>query len=355
MDSHLSNRQRVLAAMAVLHGGADAAEIADYMSDSNRGVCGDLIALYSEGADRENRAQQLIRQAVAAERFSSLAEVHPAWILERLCEEPPRVIGIILRSLPSQHVRYILKNMPPMLRAQLPNMVESFAVAAPVLEVIRRRFERHFLPMPVSRAIGKFDFSKLYYLKGEDLEEVIREAGLTELGIALTGMAGKVLHVVLNRLELKDAKRLQGRMRDMRGISPELVRQARFTVLEVEGRRVGPDGMLMRFGLAALASALGDEHTRLVRLLQQRLDPSDGYLLKRFIDERRICPRRALAAERRDMILWIVASLAEDGRIDPSWGRFFTSETPSPDSGEPASGGISDEITASLSSVQQLA
>lgn len=320
------NRRRVVAALAVLCGGEGAPALADYASDEEGAAVRRLVEAYSRGKDCGPRMQQLIRQMEASEKFSSLAEVHPAWILDRLSYEPPRVVGIILRSLPSKHVRYLLKNLPPMVVAQIPNMIESFSVAGPVLDVIRRRFERHFLPMRVSRTIERFGFENLYYLKGEDLALLIREAGLAELGIALSGMSGRTLHAVFNRLSLKDAKRLQRRMKGLKGISPELFRQARYTVLEVEGKHIGPDRMLARIGIAAIASAVEEGHEMLIRLLQQKMEPADAYLLKRSIDERRmrVCP--AVARERRSLIIRIVELLSKEGRIDRLWARYFPDE-----------------------------
>jgi hypothetical protein len=351
MMTQSDNRQMVVAALAVLRDGDEAASIADYLADDDREACLSLIESYGAGRNRRERCESLVRQLVASERFSSLAEVHPAWIVEHLRDESPRVIGIIMRSLPSEHVRYLLKNLPPMVREQIPNMVESFAVAAPVLEVIRSRFERHFLPMRVSRAAKKLGFGQLYYLKGQELQILIRELGLTELGLALAGLTGKTLRAVFNRLDLKDAKRLQGRMRELAGASKELKRQARYTVLEVEGSHVGPDRMLMRIGLAALASAMGTGDSRLVSLIKQKLPPSDSWLLKRSIDERAGF-HQGLSAERQALILALASGLAKDGRIDPFFSRFLADEEDTTSRDVAAPDASDEEETAT---VQQLA
>lgn len=332
MEQGLNNRLRTVAALAVLRDGAEAAALADYLPEAEQQAVAELIGGYGREPETGFAMEQLVRQMVASERFSSIAEVHPAWILEHLREEPPRVIGIILRSLPSKHVRYVLEHLPPMIKAQLPDMVESFSVQKPVLETIRRRFERHFLPMRASRSLARMGFEHLYYLKGAELEEVIRDAGLSELAIALAGMQGKTLHVVFNRLDLKDAKRLQRKIRETGSVSSELARQARYTILEVEGNHVGPERMLMRVGLAALASAMEREHGHLVRLLMQKLVPADGYLLKRSIDERRLRLNAVVAAERRAIIMNLVDELAAEGRIDPSWRRLLATR----ESTEPA-------------------
>lgn len=326
MERGPDNRLRTIAALAVLHDGPDAASLSDYLPDADRATAAKLLELYAGEADAAFAMGQLVRQMVASERFSTLAEVHPAWILERLREEPPRVIGLILRSLPSKHVRYLIKHLPPMVRARLPDMVESFAVAKPVLETIRRRFERHFLPMRISRTSGRIGFEQLYYLKGEELSELIRDAGLTELAIALADVRGKTLHAVLNRLDLKDAKRLQRRLREVGGVSAALARQARYAILEVEGQHLGPDRMLLHVGLSALAGAMEPSHDHLVRLLMQKMEPASGYLLKRLVDSRKVRFDAALAAERQELILGRVAELSREERISPEWGRLLPSD-----------------------------
>ncbi|MFA4873729.1 MAG: FliG C-terminal domain-containing protein [bacterium] len=322
MDSHSNIRQKVVAAMTVRRRGDLAAELLEFMSDSDRAACGPLFDQFAAEPERDLAMEQLIRQMVASERFSSIAEVHPAWILEYLRGEPPRVVGLILRSLPSKHVRYLLEHLPPMLRERIPNMVESFAVSRPVLDLIRRRFESHFLPMRISRSVASYGFEHLYFLKGDELTELIRETGLMELAIALSGMSAKTLHMIYNRLELRDAKRLQRRIKELPRISTDLYRQARMNLLEIEGRHEGSERMLASVGLAALASSAGVADERLIRLIQQKLPPADGYLLKRFVDERKLRTSEPIAAERRKMIEDIVGGLAQEGRISPQWRSF---------------------------------
>jgi hypothetical protein len=317
-----TTRQRMVAALAVQDEGEAALRLLDYLAERDCDACEKLIQLFAAEQAEGLDLGQLVRQMVASEEFSSIAEVHPAWILERLRGEPPRVVGLILRSLPSKHVRYLLDHLPPMLRDRIPNMVEAFGVAKPVLELIRRRFERHFLPMRVTHAIEHPGFEHLYFLKGEELEVVIRDLGLTELAIALSGMSTKALHLIFNRLSLKDAKRLQRRIRELKGISTELYRQARYSLLAVEGRHEGAERLLVSAGLAALACALGQEHGYLARLLQQKLAPVDGYLLKRFIDEHKSRFDESIAVERRGMIVQHVALLAHEERVSPQWARF---------------------------------
>ncbi len=322
MGEHTDNRCHAIAALAVRDSGCSASALISYMSDDDGSHCNFLIKENLAKEDRRDAMNLVLRHLIASERFTSLAEIHPAWILEHLRNEPARVVGIILRSLPSKHVKFLIENLPPYIRESLPGMVESFAVAAPVLNVIRKRFESHFLPMRISRVESHYEFNQLYYLKGAELEVVFRDIGLTELAIAFSGLSGRAMKAVYNRLDLKDAKRLKSRNEELGEISPELFRQTRYNVLEIEDDRLGPKRMLMRLGLAAFASTVNANNERLVKLIQQKLSPHDGYFLKRLIDEKRVRRGADVVSQRQAIVLDIVVSLARAGRIDGIWVRF---------------------------------
>ncbi len=322
MSLQSNNRRRAFSALAVRRDGETARALLDYMTDRESKACSDLIKRFEKQPRRDQALEQLIRQMIASERFSSIAEVHPDWILERLKSEPPRVVGLILRSLPSNHVRNLLERLPPMLRERIPNMVESFAVDPKVLEVIRKRFESNFKPMRISRLVGRPGFEHLYFLKSEEITELVHELGLWEMAIALSGMSQKALHMIFNRLDLKDAKRLKRRIDEIKGISTELYRQARFNLLEIEGRHEGSERMLFSVGLVALACAAREDDVPFLELLMQKLEPASGYLLKRFIDEHKKRINVAVASERQMIILKLVAQLASEGHISAEWKRF---------------------------------
>jgi hypothetical protein len=353
MQPRTDIRHRIFAALAVMSEGEGALRFLDYVGERDREALASLIPLYAGEGQEGLDLDQFVRHLVASEHFSSIAEIHPAWILEHLRGEPPRVVGLILRSLPSRHVRYLLEHLPPMLRDRMPNMLESFAVARPILELMRRRFERHFLPMRVTRSIEHPGFEHLFFLRGEELAELIRDVGLQELAIALSGMSSKVLHLIFNRLSLKDAKRLQRRIKGLSGVSTELYRQARGNVLETEGQHEGAERMLLSVGLVALACAMDREHEHLAKLLMQKIAPADGYLLKRFMGERKLRGGAEVAEQRRAMILGIVGVLAAEGRISQEWRRFAPdAEPPPPESpDEPLDRSISEE-TGSLKTLE---
>lgn len=321
----MNNRLRVVAAMAVLDDGDRANDLLAFTQGEEQGALKAALEsdLAIEASDREFKLRGAISAMVASDKWSGLAEIHPAWLLEELKNESPRIIGVILRYLPSRHVRYLLENLSPTVRFAIPNIIEAFSVPQPVLDVIRGRFESRFATIRVSRSLESFNFEHLYYLRGDELETLFRDLGLQELAMALHGLSGKSLTYLYNRLSLKDAKRLQNRIKSMEDVSDTLKRQSRFTVLEVEGENLGPDNLLMEIGLAAFARAVSKEHDELSRLIEIKLDPRISYVLKRYIDERTDKNTRSATEERQTIVLSRVASLARESLIDESWGRFF--------------------------------
>jgi len=320
----------MLMTLAVMHDGEGAKDLLLFASDNDLGACKTVMesCLAIEPSKRALELGQQINTMIASEQWSGLAEIHPAWILEELRTESPRIIGIILRYLPSRHVRYLLEHLPPTVRFAIPNVVEAFSVPKPILDVIRRRFESRFQRLHLSRSFDHFGFEQLYYLRGEELEVFFRDLGLQELAMALHGISSKTLNVLFNRLSLRDAKRLQQRVKTLGNVSQIVKRQAMYTVLDVEGEHLGPEHLLLEIGLAAFARSITPENHNLFRRLEIKLDPRISYVLKRHIDERLEKNTAAVIEERQSIILSRVAALAHENLIDQSWTRYFPPATP---------------------------
>ncbi len=327
-DKDTNNRQRILATLAVLEDSENAAQLLEFLNSEDKEACQAEIASYLE-IDPQEREAQLQEQAsslIASEQWSGLGEVHPAWILEELKNESPRIIGIILRYLPSRHVRYILEHLPPTIRHSIPNIVEAFYVPQPVLEVIKKRFENKFTTLRLSRSIKKLGFEHLYYLRGEELEIFFKDLGLQELALAFHDLPEKSLNFLLNRLPIKEAKALKNRIKAINNVSEPLKRQAKFTVLEVEEKKVGTDQFLLEIGLAAYARAVMPDQQDQMRQLEVKLAPQTSYLLKRNLVERTSKNTLDISKERQSLIISRVANLAQENQIDQSWSNFFRAD-----------------------------
>lgn len=326
MNTEISNRQRVAAMLAVLFNKDDAEALFDYAPVEDKQALEEVMAelLPVPEVERSEHIWQRTQLICSMEEFGGLSEIHPSWILEKIKDESPRIIGIILRYLPSNHVRYILENLPKRIKVRLPKLIEAFAVPTSILRIIRRRFERSFLPLRVSKEISEFTFKHLYYLSSEDIEELFYDLGINELALAFKKMDRKMVKIILNRLSVKDAKILQKRMRTIADESDELIHQAQQIVLEMSFEENNAFSMIKEIGINSLARSMTSNDKGMFQLLQQKLDPKLGYLLKRYLEQNLLKRGISYASERQSIVMSRIYTLSKAGRIDSYWSRFFS-------------------------------
>lgn len=305
MARTVNNRQRVVALLATLHGD-DVATLTASALPGDAQAISDVVAGFSglTSEARREQAAQILRSLQASERFSGLSEIHPGWILKALLAEPPRLIGIILRYLPSHHVRFVIEHLPADVREKLPHMVEAFSVSPPLLDVIRQRFERRFVAMPAPHVSEQLSFDELSSLKTEELEALVTDIGLEEFALALGRLSSRGLRMLLNRLPLKEAKRVKARMGQQITYSETLRRQAPFTVLAAVENEIGSQQLLFYIGLVALARALPDEDDDLLQRLQQKLSPEHASSLRRSRSEWADDPPQGIEERRQLIMRW---------------------------------------------------
>jgi hypothetical protein len=176
--------------------------------------------------------------------------------------------------------------------------------------------------MRICTVRDQFDFEHIFYLKGDELGVLFMELGLYEVAMALDGMSDKFLDVILNRLNLRDAKRLHQCMADLNGMAKELKQQARFAILESDMDHADADRMLRDVGLASFARAMSPDDEETYALIRQKLSPHDAYQLKRLIDEHARTTPPAIREHRRALVRRCIASLSAEGKIDAQWSRF---------------------------------
>jgi hypothetical protein len=276
-----------------------------------------------EGEERETAITEAMDGVRTAEEVVLLGEIHPSWLVDILVHESPRVVGLLMRFLPSQHARYILEHLPRTLRERLPQIVDAFAVSDQILRIVRRRFEAHFLPMRPLTEIKEFTIDQLHYVAMDDLLVVLHDIGLHELAMAFRGISHSTLRVLLNRLPFDEAKALVKRIESLGKIDAAMERDARFAILEMSFEGSQPETLLREVGLQALSKALGPQHLEMVALLRQKLPPALAYLLQRDAEIHIPHNHAEVAAQRRHQILLRVGALAREGHIEPKWLRLL--------------------------------
>lgn len=240
---------------------------------------------------------------ILGDGLSSLADIHPAWIVKELENESPKIIGIILRFFPSRHVRYILEHLSKRVKMSLPKLVESFAVPTEILRVIRDRFERRFSLPERDTKIGSFE--SVLSLKSDDLEVLFKDLGVHELAMAFQNIEQAGIKVLLNRMSIQSARALQQRIKDITGSDPSLLKDARYTILEVAMDQEDVEKLLLEIGIAAFSKAM--KNAGLFVSIQMKLDPAVSYLFKRCIDQHvgvnRLVPKRQMIVLERLKLL----------------------------------------------------
>lgn len=311
---------QVVASLALLEAPEEALSLQAYLPGPQAQNYQAILAALAKGD-----AALHLKALKAQEDFSGIAEIHPAWLLEVLKEESPRVIGVVLRHLPSRHVRYLLEQLPRRLTMELPKLIEAFYVPGELLDVIRKRIERHFVPMRISHEVEPLTIQHLYYLKIEELETLCYDLGLSELALSLIGSARKILQIVLNRFTLPEAKAILSRIQRGQTEVRWFLKDARYSVLELGQKEMGTRRFLEELGLMALAKAFGRVEGS-VLALRQKMAPERAYTFKRYLDEALQQTRQERVAKRAEWVLQHVERLSLEAKIDPLWKSALPTE-----------------------------
>lgn len=267
----------------------------------------------SAGGVSAEKCLESIRENISlgGEDLSILADIHPAWIVKALENESPRVIGIILRWLPSHHVRYIMENIPKRVKLALPKMVESFAVPTQIVKLIKNKFERKFrLQKPAAE--GEIEnFDDVVFIRPDDILKLLRDLGIHELAMAFQNVEPSGMNVLLNRMDIQSARSLRQRMKDVSETAPEMLKDAKYTILEVALDQEDAEKLLVDVGLASFAKTNVKEE--MFEALKFKMDPEVSYLFKRYIDQYSKLTR--LAEPRRDLVFGRFCVLSKAGEI----------------------------------------
>ncbi len=235
--------------------------------------------------ERKKKILKDLKQFIQAQKVHPLSEIHPGWFLEVLKEESPKTIGLILRNLPTDKVKYILENLNGEIKRQLPKLNESKKIPEGLLELIRERFESQFLTFTPPKKSSALDLRDLYFIKTEVLLAFFRDLGIEQLARAFNGLDKVALKALLNRLVIKDTKELQHRMKNIEKISKKELGEAQMLIIDLPIDRIDPEALFLEVGMAFFSRAISSEQIDFIRALQYKLPPKYGYLLKRYVEE----------------------------------------------------------------------
>ncbi|PIR20319.1 MAG: hypothetical protein COV45_07150 [Deltaproteobacteria bacterium CG11_big_fil_rev_8_21_14_0_20_47_16] len=256
-----------------------------------------------------------LRQALVARELPQLQEVHPEWMLRVLSCETPRVVAILLRYVPSKQALYIMDRLPARIKDRMPSVVDAFSVPTPVVQTLRRQFEVHFSTLK-NNTVTNTGFNELSALGYEELPKLMKDLGVHELALAFADADPLSIQALSKRLPDSEARRLQERIRQLDGVSKTLIRDAKFTILDIDTQAILPDQFLFEVGLRAFAKACVATDHDLIQALSLKLEPKVGeWLLAQ-------ATRKAsgeLGKMRRHIIMERVVVLSRAGILDAKW------------------------------------
>lgn len=349
----LSNhyRERTVACLMAQY---EQADLSDYAPEAEAASLAERYATWMamDAAERRERLGQQMHSLHTAEEIVMLGEIHPQWIADVLSRETPRVIGVMLRFLPSQHTRAVIEKLPATMRQRLPSVVESFSVPDAILRLIRQKFESHFLPVKPMHHVEELSFAELSALSLRDLRAVLHDIGIEELARAFRRLAKPALRLLLNRLNFADAQSLSRRIGMLDDDDPTLDRDAQNALLGMSFEHVNPDILIDEIAIVALAKSLRIEDLPMVRILQQKLPPHLAYVLQRDAETHVRSNHPEIVRTRQQRIMLRVGELVHAERLDRVWWDRLPAEVRNSVLQPEADGELRNEDSADAASVQ---
>lgn len=310
--------------------GADIAELKKFAIESEEVKIGEIAQTESvEGTLDKEDIRNRIKAHMSLHVFANISEIHPAWLLDILSEESPRVVGVLLRYLPSSHVRYLIERLPKRIKNKLPTLIDAFAVPPEILGVIQGKLEARFAGFTVATGgVGsEFGFADIPFLKSSELKSLFVDIGIHELAMAFKGMDRNIISIVLNRLPVEDAHLLQQRIRSLTDVHPILTRDAKYSVLQMNTAGSTPTDLFFEeMGFISFAKALQKGEEEIFLSMKYKLEPRRSYLLRRYIDQYTSGSPASVASLRKELILERIGALSRSGAIDGSICRRIKSE-----------------------------
>lgn len=250
---------------------------------------------------------------------SSLEEIHPGWILEKLKDESPRVIGLLCRFLTGDKVRYILDHLPPHERNKIPKVKDAFQSTPALLALVQALIEKKVPVTMPSRSGEVFSLEHLAWFKESDLRILFKDLGLEEIRCAFYEVSPKVLRPFLARFSLSEATQIRNKMDQGGSVSDEKKQKAQKNILSLKLENLSAESLIPEIGCSVFAGALLPEDSSWADIVCQKLPPEDGYRLKRMIQEMETHKSLSEVQVTRNEILTRVRMLGEKRLIKRYW------------------------------------
>jgi len=294
--------------------GTNASSLIPFISDIDGSRLNELCLTYKE--EKVGALRYRIKQGLSLGAcIDELAYYHPAWVFKHLLEEPVAIIGILLRVLPSNIVKYALSNMPETISSSLPKVSNAFSVNSDILQLIMAKFIKKFPHrVMLSNTSQNVYCSLINTLSVDNLNTLFHYLGLLELAYALMGMPKKALKSIYHRLSLKDARMLQTYIYKVHGTHHIISRYAKNSLLTIEDTHKSREDYLSYLGLSLFARSNGSDINYYFKQLIYRLPPALGQEL-RHSATRSLCLPQTVSKKTRSMVYSTLSELLKSGAV----------------------------------------
>lgn len=251
--------------------------------------------------------------------FSPLDEIHPGWILDRLEDESPRVLGLLCRFLPSDKARELIQYMPVSLRQKLPKMNESYRVSPEIFEIVKRLVEKKLSYAICPPEGPSFSFAHLAWMKQDDLRKLFYDLGLDEIKKAFFQVEPPMLRTFLSRFPTHEAKEIRQRIEHGGTVSPAKKQEAQKHLFLLHLEHFSAEELILEIGYSVFARALVVGEKKWAEIICHKITPKEGIRLKRLVQESASQVADHRVQERKEAILQRVAVLVDKKNIRRYW------------------------------------
>lgn len=307
----LSDSQRSFALVSLLLDGDGALALLSFLQTGERNILEPALKelLTLSKPERNKTIVSEMKQLKEEATKSPLAEIHPDWILEALVKEPPRVIAIVLKYLPSEHVRSILDRLPPEVLQNLPRLSQLSHMDEELFLTMRSDFENRFRVSDTWSGPVGHSFESIPHLSRFKLEMMFRELGYAELAMAILSLNEKGIDFILARLEKKEATILKRHVEQKRKVPLLRLKQAQSHFLSLDLNRTSTEGLVMDAGFFVFSKSLLPQDSQAILLMKRHFSKIVANQLQKYIDKNQPINTEKTVARYREEILNIVLGL----------------------------------------------
>ena len=263
-----------------------------------------------------------IKQVLASQGLRGVERCDPGWILQGLRGESPRVVAVILNSMPPQTVRSILELLPPGIRQRLPPREEIKRIHPEIARSIRWQFEARFWAMP-SPSSKVFNFHEIIQLDRNELYKLVRALGLVELGQAFGAVGKMALAELCRRLPSDKTQELINAVRTASRVDAPPLKTAQLFLSRIADNFKNTEDFFQKAGLWRLAKASQKEPLTFLGAFKQRLPREVGLTFQNYLESVAEIEQTddAVRLRLQDTILVCVCSLSRRGILQKRWSE----------------------------------